>query len=80
MGSLDFAGKSFDDCIRMYFREFFPPGEADPIYRMMEKFGEHFASVNPGIFDPEGDAPLVLAYAGIQNILIFVGCLSGCWQ
>jgi hypothetical protein len=60
--SMDFNGKSFDDCVRMYFREFFPPGEADPIYRMMEKFGAHFAEVNPGLFDSE-DAPLVLAYS-----------------
>jgi len=60
--SLDFVNKKFDDCVRMYFREFFPPGEADPIYRMMEKFGEHFASVNEGLFESD-DAPLVLAYA-----------------
>jgi hypothetical protein len=62
VNSLDFNNKKFDDCVRMYFREFFPPGEADPIYRMMEKFGQHFASVNEGLFESD-DAPLVLAYA-----------------
>lgn len=60
--SLDFVNKKFDDCVRLYFKEFFPPGEADPIYRMMEKFGQHFASVNEGLFESD-DAPLVLAYA-----------------
>jgi len=37
---MDFAGKDFDLCIRHFFREFFPPGEAAIIYRMMNKFGE----------------------------------------
>eukprot|EP00658_Telonema_sp_P-2_P025208 TRINITY_DN2014_c0_g1_i6.p1 TRINITY_DN2014_c0_g1~~TRINITY_DN2014_c0_g1_i6.p1 ORF type:complete len:1053 (+),score=283.33 TRINITY_DN2014_c0_g1_i6:152-3310(+) len=62
VASLEFKGAKFDDCVRMYFREFFPPGEADPIYRMMEIFGARFAEVNPGLFQSE-DAPLVLAYA-----------------
>jgi len=60
--SLDFVNKKFDDCMRMFFHEFFPPGEADPIYRLMEKFGQHFASVNEGVFESD-DVALVLAYA-----------------
>jgi len=40
--TMDFAGKPFDECIRMFFSEFFPPGEAAIIYRMMNKFGERY--------------------------------------
>ena len=50
-------------CVRMFFLEFFPPGEADPMYRMLEVFGNHVAAVNPGMFKTE-DAPVVLSYSG----------------
>jgi len=63
--TMDFRGRPFDECIRVFFREFFPPGEAAIIYRMMIRFGARFVECNEGIFKAE-DVPCVLAYATLM--------------
>jgi len=60
-----FNNKPFDECIRTFFREFFPPGEAAIIYRMMNRFGNQYYVCNPGMFHGE-DVACVLAYATLM--------------
>jgi len=63
--SMDFKGKPFDECIRTFFCEFFPPGEAAIIYRMMSAFGNRYVECNSGMFHGE-DVACVLAYATLM--------------
>lgn len=63
--TMDFRDAHFDECIRVFFKEFFPPGEAHVIYSMMSKFGERYHQCNPATFNSE-DAATVLAYATLM--------------
>lgn len=55
----------FDASIRMYLESFRLPGEAQKIDRIVNCFGRHYYSANPGVV-ANADAAYVLAYSVIM--------------
>lgn len=63
----DFSHKTFDEAMRELFASFRLPGESQQIERIMEKFAEHYVSVEENTKDvADKDAAFILGYAVIM--------------
>jgi len=59
---LEFADVPFDDALRHLCTAFRPPGEAQMVDRIMERFAERYTLQNPENF-PNADAAMTLSFA-----------------
>lgn len=63
----DFSNKTFDEAMRELFASFRLPGESQQIERIMEKFAEHYVSVEENTKNvADKDAAFILGYAVIM--------------
>ncbi|KAJ4463172.1 putative Brefeldin A-inhibited guanine nucleotide-exchange protein 2 [Paratrimastix pyriformis] len=60
--AIDTHGMLFDNGIRKLLTSFRLPGEGQKIYRILEKFSDHYCKENPEVFK-DSEAALILAYA-----------------
>ena len=61
----DFAGLDFDEALRLFFRPFRVPGEAQKIDRLVERFAARHCECNPNHFE-DSDQAYVLAFATVM--------------